>query len=113
MRAVSFSSPGRRTSIRAALLAASLAALATGLSACASTRSAQAQEVRAEIVDSREGRTVSGDRLFYLTLAYRDHDGASVTTTLEVDQLTWMRLKSDSEPCIVPYRSGYAVATCR
>lgn len=98
---------------RAALLASSAAALALGIGACASARYARGDGIHAEIVDSKEGRTLTGDRLFYVTLAYRDGSGASCTTTVQVDQLTWMRLKSADEPCIVPDHEGYRVATCR
>ncbi len=102
-------SPIRRR--RRALIGLVSVSLLLLLPRCA-TRSARGDSIPAEIVDSREARTLGGDSQYYLTLNYRDRKGASCTTTVEVDQITWMRLKTKYEPCLVPYRDHYVVSAC-
>ena len=97
--------------LRASLLAA--AAVSLAVPGCASRQALRSEGFRAEIVDSREARTLTGDRQYYVTLAYRDSAGASCTTTVQIDQITWMRLRTSYEPCILPYGDHYVVSTCR
>ena len=78
---------------------------------CASSPAGAPRAIPAEIVDWQEKSTVGVDRIFVVKVAYRDASGAICTTTVEMDQWTWSRVR-DGAPCIVPYGRRYTVSVC-
>ena len=78
---------------------------------CASSQTGRPRAIPAEIVDWQEKTTFGVDRIYLVKVAYRDASGAVCTTTVEMDQLTWSRVR-DGSPCIVPYGRRYTVSTC-
>ena len=79
--------------------------------ACATPQTGRPRAIPAEIVDWQEKSTVGVDRIYVVKVAYRDASGAICTTTVEMDQRTWSRVR-DGSPCIVPFGRRYTVSTC-
>jgi hypothetical protein len=92
------------------LTALSIAVTILGLG-CASSNTGRHLSVPAEIVDWQETETIGTTRVFLVKVAYRDAKGAVCTTTVEMDQWTFSRVR-DGSPCIVPYGRRYTVSTC-
>jgi hypothetical protein len=92
-------------------LSAAVAALAMVALGCATSQTGRRPSIPAEIVEWQERPTVGIDRIYEVKVAYRDANGAVVTTTVEMDQMTLSRVR-DGSPCIVPYGRRYTVSTC-
>ena len=92
-------------------LTALLISAAILLAGCASSSTSRPFSIPAEIVDWQEKDTFGTSRVFLVKVAYRDAKGAVCTTTVEMDQWTFSRVR-DSSPCIVPYGRRYTVSTC-
>jgi hypothetical protein len=92
------------------LSAAFLAAVIFG-SACASSQAGRPSSIPAEIVEWHEKGTIGVDRIYVVKVAYRDASGATCTTIVEMDQMTWSLVR-DGSPCIVPYGRRYTVSSC-
>jgi len=97
--------------IRTWFFGAAIAAAAILCFACATSQTGRPRAIPAEIVDWQEKTTFGVNRIYVVRVAYRDASGAICTTTVEMDQLTWSRVR-DGFPCIVPYGPRYTVSTC-
>ena len=84
--------------------------LAFVFSSCSSLSNRQSA-VPVEIVDWREKSTHGVDRVYLVTVAFRDKTGALCTTTVELDDVSWARIRRNA-PCIVPYLGRYTVSAC-
>jgi hypothetical protein len=78
---------------------------------CATSPSGRPRSIPVEIVEWQEKDTIGVNRVFVVKVAYRDASGAVCTTIVEMDQVTWSRVR-DSSPCIVPYGHRYTVSAC-
>lgn len=78
---------------------------------CATSPAGRPRSIPAEIIEWRETDSIGVNRVFLVKVAYRDASGAVCTTTVEMDQLTWSRVR-DGSPCIVPYGHRYTVSAC-
>ena len=97
--------------VKAWRFGASIVAAALLSYGCATSQPGRPRAIPAEIVDWQEKMTFGADRIFVVKVAYRDASGAICTTTVEMDQLTWSRVR-DGSPCIVPYGRRYTVSAC-
>ena len=96
-------------------LSAAFVAAAVFGSACASSPAGsqpkRPSSIPAEIVEWHEKGTIGVDRIYVVKVAYRDAHGATCTTVVEMDHMTWSLVR-DGSPCIVPYGRRYTVSAC-
>ena len=95
----------------AGILSAAVLATVIFGSACASSPAGRPSSIPAEIVEWHEKGTIGVDRIYVVKVAYRDASGATCTTIVEMDQMTWSLVR-DGSPCIVPYGRRYTVSSC-
>ena len=101
----------RNQQIRTRRFGAVIAAIVIIGFGCATSQTGRPRAIPAEIVDWQEKTTFGVERIFVVKVAYRDARGAVCTTTIEMDQQMWSKVRGGS-PCIVPYGRRYTVSTC-
>jgi hypothetical protein len=84
--------------------------MAMASSSCSSL-SNRSKAYHVELVEWKEKPTFGPNRFYLVTVAYRDTTGALCTTTLELDDVSWARVRNGT-PCIVPYLGRYTLSAC-